>query len=100
MRQPEEHYHYNPEAKEWQLCRLDPCTPDAVYADLSGGADDCNPSGIVRPSGNRQAVSALLGLRLWLQGQGASLGDIDLPLDLVEWGLDALGYIDPEDMNN
>jgi hypothetical protein len=59
--------------------------------------DHCNPFGIQRPTSTAQAIRALLGLRTLLNGalfEGEP--EHDRGMNLVEWGLDALGYREPE----
>jgi hypothetical protein len=59
--------------------------------------DHCNPFGIERPTSTTQAIRALLGLRTLLNGalfEGEP--EHNKGMDLVEWGLDALGYQEPE----
>lgn len=51
--------------------------------------DHCNPFGIERPTSTAQAIRAFLALRELVK-------DDDQATDLVEWGLDACGYREPE----
>jgi hypothetical protein len=59
--------------------------------------DHCNPQGIERPTSTAQAIRAFIALRELLNG---ALFDgepeHDRAMDLVEWGLDACGYREPE----
>jgi hypothetical protein len=51
--------------------------------------DHCNPFGIERPTSTTQAIRAFLALRELVK-------DDEQATDLVEWGLDACGYREPE----